>query len=295
MKNHFISFIKISCYSILVFLFFISTPINLLAQIKVITTGDVGIGTSNPEVKLHVEGVIRSTALENTPPESNVCADEFGNLILCDPSTSASDNLGNHTATQDLDLDCHDIINSDSIFFCNGGSLQPYGDSLSVTHFLSGVKISPNPSFNCDISLPMLTVVGSALINGCVYVASDQRFKKNINQLSNALSKIRQMRAYSYQYNQEDFPDYSFGKGKTYGFLAQEIGQIAPELVRKNDEGYYSVNYIGMIPLINQAIKEQQMIIELKAKETQQLQHKMKKLALEVAELKTLVQSMNKE
>ena len=67
--------------------------------------------------------------------------------------------------------------------------------------------------------------------------------------------------------------------GKTYtmksneaiekiGLLAQEVQKAFPELVKQSgdDEGTLSVNYQGMIPVLINAIKEQQkQIDELKA------------------------------
>ncbi len=41
------------------------------------------------------------------------------------------------------------------------------------------------------------------------------------------------------------------------GFSAQEVQQFYPELVKKGQDGYLSVNYIGLIPVLVEAIKEQ--------------------------------------
>jgi hypothetical protein len=52
------------------------------------------------------------------------------------------------------------------------------------------------------------------------------------------------------------------------GLLAQEVQTVFPELVKtaNNSEGTLSVNYQGMIPVLLNAIKEQQaQIKELKA------------------------------
>jgi hypothetical protein len=52
------------------------------------------------------------------------------------------------------------------------------------------------------------------------------------------------------------------------GLLAQEVQAVFPELVKtaNNSEGTLSVNYQGMIPVLLNAIKEQQaQIKELKA------------------------------
>ncbi|MDR2970419.1 MAG: hypothetical protein LBU83_00615 [Bacteroidales bacterium] len=48
------------------------------------------------------------------------------------------------------------------------------------------------------------------------------------------------------------------------GFLAQEVGIVFPELVTlpETEEDYCSINYDGMIPILLEAIKEQQSMIE---------------------------------
>ncbi len=45
------------------------------------------------------------------------------------------------------------------------------------------------------------------------------------------------------------------------GFSAQEVQQIYPELVKQGQDGYLSVNYIGLIPVLVEAMKEQDEII----------------------------------
>ena len=42
-----------------------------------------------------------------------------------------------------------------------------------------------------------------------------------------------------------------------FGFLAQELKEVFPELVVQSFDGYYAVNYIGLIPIIVEALKEQ--------------------------------------
>ena len=66
--------------------------------------------------------------------------------------------------------------------------------------------------------------------------------------------------------------------GKTYtikkygaqkiGVLAQDIQEVFPELVSEDKEGMLSVNYQGLIPVLINALKEQQKEIEyLRAQE----------------------------
>jgi len=46
------------------------------------------------------------------------------------------------------------------------------------------------------------------------------------------------------------------------GFSAQEVQQVYPELVKEGQDGYLSINYIGLIPVLVEAIKEQDSTIE---------------------------------
>jgi hypothetical protein len=55
------------------------------------------------------------------------------------------------------------------------------------------------------------------------------------------------------------------------GFMAQELAQILPEAVKVDEKnGTYSVNYIMLIPVLVEAVKEQQTkIAELEQKITE--------------------------
>lgn len=241
------------------------------------TTGKVGIGTSNPQEKLEVNGTIRSTALASG---GRVCADAVGNLYVSGPCGSGGDDLGNHLATMDLDLACNNIFNSGSIGFCNGtGFNQTSPGELMVQGGPLGIGMMPS-------WMPgnQLTVAGNVWAAG-VYVSSDKRYKKDINRLSSALNTVKQLNGYSYAYQQDAFPELNFPAGKTYGFIAQELEAIAPELVQQGANGYRAVNYSGMIPVLTEAIKEQQEIIETQATETAALRD-------ELEELKAAVQSI---
>lgn len=50
-----------------------------------------------------------------------------------------------------------------------------------------------------------------------------------------------------------------------FGFIAQELREIYPNLVYEDEEGYLGVDYVGLIPVLVEVIKEQQyQINELK-------------------------------
>ena len=81
-------------------------------------------------------------------------------------------------------------------------------------------------------------------------------------------------------------------EGPQIGFISQQLETVFPSLVRddansipdKNHKDkqnviyYKGVNYTGMIPVLTQAIKEQQAIIEQQNTEIKELKERMEKL-----------------
>jgi len=83
------------------------------------------------------------------------------------------------------------------------------------------------------------------------------------------LEKIMQISGKSYNFidNSKEMRIESLKEQNTklnFGFIAQELIEVFPELVNEPDEfcEYYTVNYNGMIPVLVEAIKEQQNRIE---------------------------------
>jgi hypothetical protein len=104
------------------------------------------------------------------------------------------------------------------------------------------------------------TISGKFNSNG-IQESSDRRFKKNIAPLSNSLENILKMEGVSYNWKIEEFPNRKFGDRTEIGVIAQEVEKIYPELVATDAEGYKSVQYSHMVPILLEAIKEQQQLI----------------------------------
>lgn len=131
-----------------------------------------------------------------------------------------------------------------------------------------------------------LQVRGKVIANGQT-LWSDERLKENIKDYNNALQKITQLQAVSYNYR-VDVPYYekaeitddmdetkrktienddptlhdSFKDDIRIGFLAQDLEKVIPEIVETNSKGMKAVDYTDLIPVAIQAIKEQQEQIE---------------------------------
>jgi len=113
-------------------------------------------------------------------------------------------------------------------------------------------------------------------LNGTVISPSDMRYKQNVTDLSSrgdreVLKTITRLVPISYNLKQayydvvcdslqqplKHFDENSVVfKKKHFGLIAQDLQKIYPELVYENDNGYLSINYTELIPLLIQSIKE---------------------------------------
>ena len=98
---------------------------------------------------------------------------------------------------------------------------------------------------------------GSATLSGELTVESDTRLKTNITTLGNTLSKLLLIDGKSYTMKSNEAIE-------KIGLLAQEVQKAFPELVKQagDAEGTLSINYQGMIPVLINAIKEQQIELQ---------------------------------
>ncbi len=110
--------------------------------------------------------------------------------------------------------------------------------------FAAGLAAPQPTSGACSPSKQTILLDVNGLIRaGGSLVTSDRRFKENIETIPNSLELIRKMRGTTYTLNAKDFPDRNFSGGKQYGFIAQEVAEVIPELAVLNSDGYYALNY----------------------------------------------------
>lgn len=112
------------------------------------------------------------------------------------------------------------------------------------------------------------------------YDYSDAKLKKNIVTVNGALNKVMKMRGVNYslitdsEYLQAEAEQTETSSAvdpvviesikkehnerKHTGFIAQEVEKICPEAVRTMHDGLKAINYSALIPVLVEAIKEQQ-------------------------------------
>ncbi|MEO0041937.1 MAG: hypothetical protein RL329_1385 [Bacteroidota bacterium] len=106
-----------------------------------------------------------------------------------------------------------------------------------------------------------LHAAGNVLANN-YYVPSDQRLKQNIQTIKDPMAIITGLNGKTYEMRTKAFEERHFDAGRMYGFLAQELQKVMPEAVKENAEGFLTVNYDFVIPVLTEGIKTQQKTIE---------------------------------
>jgi hypothetical protein len=145
-----------------------------------------------------------------------------------------------------------------------------------------------NPSVALEIGSS--TSIRQVKVNGNIVLGSDARMKENIRDITPPLNRLKQLRSITYNLKEQqeelvipdkvlNDPSVDIEKLKEelkklpktnkellnrnfYGFLAQDVQKLFPDLVYKDSEGMLSIDYIGMIPLLVDGLKEQQTRIE---------------------------------
>lgn len=150
-------------------------------------------------------------------------------------------------------------------------------------------KVGNKFNFNCDV-----------WANG-VKLTSDRRLKNNISSINNSLSKLLVLQGVSYtlrstttnfsssntvsgNLSEKEMKDKAFfdkwhkeqediaNTKKHIGFIAQDLREVFPELVDEDKNGFLSVDYIGLIPVIVESMKEMQSTIEQQNRKISELE-----------------------
>ena len=177
--------------------------------------------------------------------------------------------------------DPSDGTRSDAMVVLDNGNLIVGGD-LWPSKIPNDVRYSDIGSGNWNMWF------NRAYITNGVQLSSDQRLKTNIKPLEKALDKVLTLNGVTYEWRVNEFPDKNFDSNRHVGVIAQEVEAVLPEAVETGGDGYKSVNYSNITPLLIEAIKEQQAEIEeLKSvkEENEALKAKVEKLEKMMEEL----------
>jgi hypothetical protein len=246
---------------------------GILTDYMIITgSGNVGIGTISPSVKLEIAAGNNAEFIRLNNSTTQPFRILFGNNLA---GVSNSDGVvyfevaGNETYVMGGHLVSDDNLNRDL------GSSDHMWRNLYVDNvYVNSVSDWVSNLWN-----------------------SDKRFKKDIEPINSALSNVLKLKPVKYSWKTEEFPDKHFDHRRHIGLIAQEVEEVYPEIVNTNNEGFKSIDYSKLAPVLIQAIKEQQKIIQQLQQENTQIKQENTQIKQEntqtKSELKALAEQVN--
>ena len=143
---------------------------------------------------------------------------------------------------------CFDVHNGDIEFYAGDG--QP--------EVMRIVGNTGNVGIGTGTPSESLSVAGNICASGSIGSCSDARFKENVETIDGALATVTRLRGVDFDWKRGEFPDRKFSDAHQVGFIAQEVKGVLPEVVTQSGDGFYSIDYGHLTPVLVEAIKEQQ-------------------------------------
>ena len=149
-----------------------------------------------------------------------------------------------------------------------------YSNELRIHSDIAAARISfgyQNNAGNFTQTMWLNNATSVLTVGGTAY-PSDERFKKQITVIQDPLQKLMTLTGVEYYMRKEEFPEMNFNNSRQTGLIAQEVEKIMPSAVYEiNNKGYKGVDYAKLVPLLIEAIKEQQKQIDEQRKMIEQL------------------------
>jgi hypothetical protein len=237
--------------------FSIHHPNSESTQFVVKENGKAGIGVTLPTDKLHINA------------ESGV--NPFRVQLNGDTKFRIHDSGG-------ISLLANSDPGANSIHIETGSS------DFRIEDEMWGPTLRPTTTATGSIGLPTLRFAHmySAFFDGTLVSPSDLRFKENILHIEQPGEIIKSLSGKKYAFTKEHYYQGrmvkdEFRRTNQFGLIAQEVEAVLPQLVHTNAKtGMKSVEYIGVIPILIEAMKEQQVMIERLQKENTMILSQMK-------------------
>ncbi len=225
----------------------------------------VGIGTTNPTGNFHIADMASGTAGSSDVRFEDLPASIGANnkVLVATSSTgqvywkNLSDFSSNSCATN-YSVPYYSTTSSSLV--C--GTIQDNGSSIGVgtsaggTWTYSGGEalISGGPSSPSPV---MLDVNGLTRTTYLV-VMSDREAKREIKAIETPLQKILKLNGVSYKMksNPTSKSINTFNDKLDFGFIAQDVEKVIAEVVGKDANNIYGINYLMIIPILTESIKE---------------------------------------
>jgi hypothetical protein len=145
-----------------------------------------------------------------------------------------------------------------SVPLLRASEIKPYGDTNAVSIILPdiGSKFTVRASdieTNTDIQNDVVFQVDTTgLVSAFQFNSlSDRSLKKNDKTITNSLDLIKKLNGKTFEWKDESKNE----KGRSYGFIAQEVEEHFPTLVAETLNGHLAVDYAKVVAILVESVK----------------------------------------
>ena len=216
-----------------------------------------GITLSGPSVSVEGPVSVNGNIIKDSGGASAIIFDGSQNTIFGADATVGEDKNLYFGTNQDAYIRFDDAV-SDYLIISGSDAGMNIQSSEIILSGSSGVFITGSLGVNTTnithgITLPNTSVNNNGSVKANAFESySSVRFKKNIQEINDPLEKVMNMRGVTFEWRDS-------GK-KDIGFIAEEVGQILPEVVSYDSSGQHaeSMSYQKLTSLLLECVKEQQ-------------------------------------
>lgn len=248
--------------------------------------GNFGIGLTNPTALLHLKDGTQELEISPTEifkPDNNLMTVRSANDMALE---SSLDMTLDAAANIDITSGVNTTISSGSITEISGSSQVNVNSQLyAVTGF--GVAVNSTNTSGFDFAV---NGTAAKLGGGSWSVYSDARLKHSVEPLQKGtLDRLLELRGYTFEYKQEAIEKNLALPGRQTGLIAQQVQEVFPGWVDKNDEGHLFVTERGVTALFVEAMRE---LRAEKDAEIGELKKKVDELSRRLEELEGVIYSV---
>lgn len=212
-----------------------------------VITGNLTVGNTVTCITMNTDVIIFN---DGTRLDSNV---QIVNAYAHSNAAFNKANAANVLAQQAYDyantISLSGEIAGDNVIVLYGVTANTIVANVSIS--TANITVTNNVStgnINVTNSLSTTNLTATLITATDVNTTSDIALKNNIEPISNPLDVLEQITGYSFNWKSDG--------SKAYGFTAQDLEKILPEIVRTRDDGFKGINYLNLIAFLVEAIKE---------------------------------------
>ena len=237
----------------------VTSPVTINTPTQTIQTL---ISTNAPRVNYSNASVIWQVGFESNANTSFIVDTGSGTRKLSvspsgDLTIAGNMNVGNNLVV-DNNLTVTGTITGNAATVTNG--VYTIGNQS-----IAGIKTFTNNTPSTSRTTGSVVITGGLGVSGAInaggeitaFATSDRELKTNVENITDALSKIEKLNGVTFNWNdlakEVESKDTSV---KEVGVIAQEVNQVLPEVVTTRENGYMAVRYEKLVPLLIEAIKE---------------------------------------